>query len=155
MVNIMNDGEEGPITLKLVSMDEKKDFLAMYMAHRMELISQGIEHDNSGRDDQLSKFWNEPDINYLIWIRRREINLGFAAISVINIDQARLLDMGILREHRGKGVGKQGLAEIARFSKYRGLKHLQIDLIKAPEGIFKFFISSGYKREGQNLSIDI
>ncbi len=151
----MNDGEEGPITLKLVSMGEKKDFLAMYMAHRMELMSQGIEHGNTGRDDQLSKFWNEPDMNYLIWIRRGQTNLGFAAISVIDTDRGRILDMGIFRQYRGKGVGKNGLGEIARFSKYRGLKHLHIDLVKARDMTFKFFESSGFKREGQTLSMDI
>jgi ribosomal protein S18 acetylase RimI-like enzyme len=151
----MNDGEEGPITLKLVSISEKKDFLAMYMSHRMEIMSFGIEHGDQGRDDQLSRFWNDPDTNYLIWVHRDGKNIGFAAVSVIEQNRGKLLDLGIFREHRGKEIGKIALQEVLRFSKYRGLKRLEIGFNKAPERILKFFEESGFERDGMNLKLDL
>lgn len=151
----MNDGEEGPITLKLVSISEKKDFLAMYMSHRMEIMSLGIEHGDQGRDDQLSRFWNDPDTNYLIWIHRDGKIIGFAAVSVLEHNKGKLLDLGIFRDHRDKGLGKRAVEEIMRFSNYRGLKRLEIEFNKAPEKTLKFFEETGFERDGMKLTKDL
>jgi ribosomal protein S18 acetylase RimI-like enzyme len=151
----MNNEESGPLTLKLVSMEEKKNFLAMYMSHRMELMSLGIEHSDQGRDDQLSRFWSDPDTNYLLWIKIGDKKFGFAAISVLEPGKGRLLDMGVFREDRGKGIGKRALREVLRFAKYRGLRTMNIHLTKAPDLTIRFFEDYGFKRDGMNLLYDL
>jgi ribosomal protein S18 acetylase RimI-like enzyme len=146
---------DGQMTLKLISGEEKKEFLVIYMTHKMELLANGIDLVDRVKDDQLSRFWTDPDSNYLLWIIQDGRKLGFAAIVVEEMGQASLVDLAINRDERGKGNGRKALEEIVRFSRYRGLKKIMVKYNKINDEIRSLFKFAGFQDNEGELEIDL
>ena len=151
----MTGEDQCPITLKLVRIEEKKEFLALLMNHKMEMVSNGIEIVEPGGEDQLSKFWDDSNSNYLLWINDGSRRVGFTAVHIEDTEDASLLDIEIFRNERGRGNGKRALEEVCKFVRYRGLKKMRVELFKAPDRTRKFFTGSGFSDKDLELKMNL
>jgi GNAT superfamily N-acetyltransferase len=142
--------------INLVSIEEKKMFLPLYMSYRMELLGAGGSHPPSRvKDDHLSKYWNDTNSNYLLWFMNGSERIGFTAISLDDIETGRLEDITIFRDHRGKGNGLKALEELKRFVVYRGLKNLYIKTDSIPESAVDFFNKGGFKTLEERMFLEL
>ncbi len=142
--------------LNLVSANEKKEFLSLYMSYRMELLSKMGDHlKGIEKEDHLSKFWNDTNNNYLLWFVKEHNKIGFAAISLKEHGTAELEDMSIFRDHRGKGHDREAIQEIEKFVSYRGLKKLMTRLPAGPEHSKDFYKDNGFKEVDDRLELDL
>ncbi|OYT43961.1 hypothetical protein B6U90_06185 [Thermoplasmatales archaeon ex4484_6] len=151
MSMISREGETG-LNLIPVNPAEKKEFLSRYMSFRMELEGMNVELSEVWSEDRLSRFWNEPERNHLLWIKDGERKIGFAAVSVESPGNAILCGLFLNREERGKGLGKAALGSLFNFSRYRGISNLSVGFLKAPRELLEFFRKAGFSGDGMSLS---
>ncbi|MEA3558040.1 MAG: GNAT family N-acetyltransferase [Candidatus Thermoplasmatota archaeon] len=152
----MAEGSDQDIRVNLVSISSKEEFLTTYMSYRMEQMGNGVQETAGGSKlDQLSKFWNDPNNNYLLWFMKGTERIGFAAITLKDLENGMLDDMVILREHRNKGYGKKALVEIKKFVSYRGLKELTLGKPIEMEWLKDIFIKGGFVESDGKLKVEL
>ena len=152
----MADDPDKAIRVSLVSIDEKKEFLTHYMSYRIELVRTGAPETIGGsKEDNLSKFWNDPNNNYLLWFMEDKERIGFAAMTLNDFDKGVLEEITVFREFRNQGYGMKVLAEIKKFASYRGLKELSLRTPEIMNGIKDYFIKSGFVESGDKLKIEL
>lgn len=147
---------EETFRINLVSMSDKKEFLPIYMSYRMELMGKGGPHSvGPGKEEHLSKFWNDTNNNYLIWFMKGKERIGFAAITLEDLESGTLEDITIFRDHRNKGNGMKALEEVKKFVAYRGLKVLNTEAPKGMNGIADYFKKGGFTETEKGLKMEI
>lgn len=73
----------------------------------------------------------------------KDICVGWCDITPIS-DIIGYLGMGLLREYRGRGVGKMALQEVIRLSKEFGYKSIKLDVLKSNSRAIHVYEKMGF-----------
>jgi len=146
--------EPNDIQLVKVSPLDRREFLSMYIYHRTELLSQGFSSRSNNEKEPLSKFFKDPDSNYLFWSVLAGEKVGFASVTVSG-RIGTVEDVHITRERRGCGSGYGTLFKLVELCRYRGLTHLRADIPESALGIERLFRKAGFERRGPAIVLEL
>lgn len=105
--------------------------------------------DNAAFPDRL-KVWSADDIRTMLclWIADEAVEKGYAAIQVA-ADQAEIVNLAVVPDHRRKGLGAQLLAMAEHIATNRGATKMYLEVAVENGPALALYSAKGYVEEGR------
>ncbi|MGL4760740.1 MAG: GNAT family N-acetyltransferase [Sarcina sp.] len=102
-------------------------------------MPHGMYHEDEDVEEYLNK---KNDQNYYFIVKKNGRNIGFINIELDNYKGT--FDIGLLKEYRGKGLGKEILEAAIGFIKNKGIHKIEIVVIKKNKIAYDMYEKRGF-----------